>query len=268
MARLVVRLRRPETLTASIVDVQGEHVRTLEAGVRRAAGATRFRWDGRDDEGNVVADGRYRLKLELAGDQTIVVPTPVRVDTKPPEVELVSARPRVISPDGDGRGDRVRYTYRSSEFGYPVVYVDGELTARGRHWSAGIGRAQWRALVRGGRSRPRGTYRTDVRVVDPAGNESAPGEAVTVRVRFVELVGVPRRVRPGAPLRFRVDADAKEVRLLVESRSGRDIVFVPGPVAPGSVTIRAPRVVGAFALIAIGPGGHRVAALVRVSRRG
>jgi hypothetical protein len=236
-ARLVVRLREPETVTASIVTLGGDHVRTLERELRLPRGRARFRWDGRDDDGEVVREGRYRLKLELRrSDRTIVVPTPVRVDTTPPRVELVEARPRSISPDGDGRADRVRYTYRSSEFGYPLVYVDGEIAARGRHWPAGVGRAQWRALVEGGGSRPVGYYRTHVRVTDPAGNESAPTEEVGVRVRFVEIGGVALPFRAGGVLRFRIDADAKTVSWRLARGGARDTVSA-GELQPGRVSI-------------------------------
>ena len=186
-ARLSVRLRKAERLTAAIVTLDGEHVRTLATGLERPRGRTRFEWDGRDDAGEVVTEGRYRLRLRLErAGRTIVVPTPVRVDTTPPRVELVSVRPRVISPDGDGRADRARYTYRSNEFGYPVVYVNGEPAARGRHWPAGVGKAQWRAGAGNGTFLPAGAYRTHLRVVDVAGNGSEPTEVVVVLIRLEE----------------------------------------------------------------------------------
>jgi len=187
-AQLSVRLRRADRLGAAIVNVDGEPVRTLATGLERPRGRTRLTWDGRDDAGRVVPEGRYRLRLRLErADRTIVVPTPVRVDTTAPRVELLSLKPRAISPDGDGRADRARYTYRSSEFGYPVVYVNGEYTARGRHWPAGIGKAQWRAGAGDGTFLPAGTYQTYLQGVDVAGNRSEPTETVAVRIRFTEL---------------------------------------------------------------------------------
>ena len=109
-ARLAVRLREPDVIDAAIVDTAGDHVRTLATNLRRSRGVVRFTWDGRDDADAVVRDGRYRLSVHLDGeDRTIVVPTPIRVDTTAPRLRLVSATPRVISPDGDGRADRVLF---------------------------------------------------------------------------------------------------------------------------------------------------------------
>ena len=181
-ADLAVRLRRPDRLDASIVDMDGDHVRTLATGVRRPRGVVRFRWDGRDDDGDVVPDGRYRLRLDLAAaDRTIVVPTPVRVDATPPRIRLLSREPRVLTPNGDGSRGRVFFVYRASERAYALVYVDAERAARGSPRPAGVGRVRWRGRVRGERVSP-GTYRVRLAAVDQAGNESRPTPPVTVRV--------------------------------------------------------------------------------------
>ena len=265
-AQLVVRLREAETVTASIVTLDGDHVATLAREIRRPRGRTRFRWDGRGDGGEVVRDGRYRLKLELArANRTIVVPTPVRVDTTPPTVSLVDVRPRAISPDGDGRADRVRYTYRSSEFGYPIVYVDGAPVARGRPFPPGTGRAQWRAFVQGGGAWPVGGYRTHVRVTDPAGNESAPTEEVGVRVRFVEIGGVPVPVRAGRALRFRIDADAKTVSWRLERADGRGAVS-KGELEPGRVSVSLADVNPGTYILSVRANGRVDRASVRIVR--
>jgi hypothetical protein len=264
-ARLEVRLREPYVVDAAVVDMEGGHVRTLATDVRRPRGVASFTWDGRDDEGAVVPDGRYRLSLHLDGDdRTIVVPTPIRVDTTPPRLRLVAATPRVISPDGDGRADRVLFRYRASEGSYAVVHVDGREILRGRFWRRGPGRVRWGGRLAGRAVRP-GTYAASVVAVDAAGNRSEPSVEVPVRVRYVELADVPRRVRPGSLVRFRVDADAREVLIRIESRRGRGNIGPIRRVAPGVVTIRAPRSTGRFTITAVA-GQYSDEAPLRVSR--
>jgi hypothetical protein len=261
-AKLAVRLREAHVVDAAIVGADGERVRTLATDVRRPRGRVRFTWDGRNDAGAVVPDGRYRLSLYLAADdRTIVVPTPIRVDTTPPRVRLLSATPRVISPDGDGRADRVRFRYRASEGSSPAVHVNGREIVRGRFWRRGPGRVRWGGRMAGTAVRP-GTYAAWIVAADAAGNLSAPSVEVTIRVRYVELIGVPRRVRRGTLLRFRVDADAQQVLVRFDrgEREGR-----VRRVRPGLVTVRAPKRRGRFVVVAVA-GQHADEASLRVVR--
>jgi hypothetical protein len=262
-ARLAVRLREAHVVDAVIVDMDGEQVRTLATDVRRPRGAVRFTWDGRDDAGAVVPDGRYRLSIHLeSDDRTIVVPTPIRVDTTPPRLRVVSAVPRVISPDGDGRADRVLFRYRASEGSYAVVHVNGREILRGRFWPRGPGRVRWGGRMRGTPVRP-GTYTAWIVAVDAAGNASEPSVEVPVRVRYVELVGVPSRVRPASLVRFRVDADARQVLIRIDRGAAEGRVR---RVRPGLVTVRAPRRPGRFVVVAVA-GQHSDEAPLRVAAR-
>jgi flagellar basal-body rod modification protein FlgD len=54
-------------VTLSIYDVAGRVVRTLEAG-SRGAGLHEVRWDGRSEDGRVVAAGTYFAALEAGGE--------------------------------------------------------------------------------------------------------------------------------------------------------------------------------------------------------
>ena len=68
-----------------------------------------FRWDGRDENGNRVADGAYRYKLsseDEAGNLTTLTLPPVTVDTRPTPVYL-TVSDRTFSPNGDGNDDEV-----------------------------------------------------------------------------------------------------------------------------------------------------------------
>src|SRR5204863_9161144 len=73
-------LRKPETLTVTIVDSNDRVVRTLLSRTSRPKGVQRFHWDGRDDSGRVVPDGTYKPRLHLARDhRTILMPNPIHV---------------------------------------------------------------------------------------------------------------------------------------------------------------------------------------------
>lgn len=183
---LSVRLRRPAVVTASIVDADGEPVRVLAERERNRRGPLSFVWDGRDDAGEVVADGLYRLRLDLLDhDRTITVPTPVRVDTKAPRVRLLGAGPTTITPYPADPPNQVRFRYVSSEIGFAGVEIRGEFVARGSLYAAGPGRVRWRGRMDGGPAEP-GVYRARLVVVDRAGNRSEPTEVVRIRILPVD----------------------------------------------------------------------------------
>jgi hypothetical protein len=79
-ARLSVLFRRPGQVDVSIVDADGGHVATLVRGKQLPAGRTAFRWNGRDDAGEVVARGRYRVQIRLVDvRRTILIPNTIVV---------------------------------------------------------------------------------------------------------------------------------------------------------------------------------------------
>ena len=263
-AELRITLQRADRLDASIVDAAGDHVRALATDLARRRGAVRFTWDGRDDGGDVVRDGLYRLRLRLRReDRTILVPTAVRVDATPPRVLLDSATPDVFSPDGDGRSDRVLYRYRASEAGRAHVYVDGEYTVRGRFWAAGPGRVRWRARRPNGLARP-GTYTTWITVIDPAGNESERSRPVKVRIRYVDL-RERRIVLAGRTLAFTADADSRTVAWALRRAGRRAAAVATGVVPPGPVSLQLPSRLspGRYVLrIRVGKASDRAAVVV------
>jgi flagellar hook capping protein FlgD len=80
-AVLSVKLRTREKIDAIVVDENGDPVRTLATDASRRPGRITFRWDGRDDAGDLVPDGSYRLRMHFRGDgRTIVIPNVIRVD--------------------------------------------------------------------------------------------------------------------------------------------------------------------------------------------
>ena len=252
-ARLSLRLREPATVDVVIVDAGGEPVRTLAVDVKRPKGVVAFRWDGRDDAGDVVSDGRYRLRIHLDEQRrTIVVPDPIRVDTRPPEVDLVSFPQRAFSPDGDGRNDKLRLRYRTTERSRPLLVVDGSVVLEGRMRPAGKAKLVWGGRFRGGLARP-AAHTLWLRVRDRAGNLSDGAGPMRARVRYVELTRPALRARRAGVLRFRVVADARIFRWKLVRRSGRPVV-ARREVGRKVVAVRLP--------VRIAPGAYRLRVVV------
>jgi len=177
-ARLAVTLRKADTIDAVIVDEDGNSVRTLASGAPHAPGRTVFRWDGRDDGGEIVPDGAYRLSLHFAGaDRTILIPDTVRVDTRPPTIELVSLEPRRLELGGEG----ATIVFRLRERARPLLLANGELILRGPVGNAGRAGLTWDGTAEGNPLSP-GRYALTLEAQDRAGNVSAPTEALTVRI--------------------------------------------------------------------------------------
>jgi len=232
--RIGFRLRREEDIRLDIVDNQGTVVRHgVGAGVFGQA-FHQFAWDGRNDSGAIVPDGLYHVQLNLKDEgRTIEFPRTIRVDSTPPTIEDVEIRPRVFSPDGDDRADRVDVRYRLDEQAYAILYVDGKRVGRsGRKKATGI--YAWY-----GRGKRQGDYRLALAAQDLAGNKAGSTRAFTVRLRYVDLFR--RKFTPRGPiLRVRVSTDAKTVGWQLGSARGNGKpprLRIPVPARPGRYTL-------------------------------
>lgn len=249
------RLRKPDRVRLQIV--RGDAVvRTLVRGARLRRGTVTYTWNGRDDRGRFVAQGVYEPRVHLADQhRTIVLPNQMRVDTTAPTIALVSAKPRVLSPDGDGHGDRIVVSYRTNEPAHGILLVDGKrvvFTRRQLQRSS----LEWGGRIDGRAIAP-GLHRLQLEAQDRAGNVSAPGRPFEVDVRYVTLSR--SRLVAGAGTRFgvRVSADTR-VRWRLGERSGT--------AAPGLVVLRAPARPGRTRLV-VSVGDHSAVATVVVRPR-
>lgn len=263
-ATLEFSIRRSDRL--DLVIVRGdEPVRTLAAGVQRPKGRVSLRWDGRDDSGTIVPDGRYRLRVHLEdAHRTIVIPNEIEVDTRRPELVLVSAAPVVFSPDGDGRRDRVEIVYETDEDAALSILVDGILGAEGRVRRKGERRAAWNGRI-GARQPEPGGFMLVLRVRDRAGNLSEPGDPLAVEIRFVEIPDT-LFARRGERLRFRVETDAAAVSWVLRRPNGR-LVLSDARARSGSVAARLPSSVrpGRYEL-SVSANGYTDRAVVHILR--
>lgn len=253
-ATVSFRLREADRLDVEILD--GDRVvRTLEDGRSYPRGRVTVEWDGRDDAGAVLPEGEYKPRVRLAGArQTITLPNPIRIDVTRPIVQDVEIGPRVVSPDGDGRRDRVVVTFRLNEEARGQLFVDGRrrvLTKFARTEQ----RLEWGAKV-DGRAVAAGTYALAVSAVDPAGNEADRTPPVQLRVRYVALGRTRITARAGTRFAIRVSADAERVRWTLGGRGG----FAQ----PGTLLLRAPLQKGRFTLTVTANGrAARAAVFVR-----
>ena len=74
----------------------------------------------------------------------------------PPVLEDVTVAPRVASPDGDGRSDRVTVRYRLSEPGRGMLFVNGKRRALTR-FPRTEETIVWNGKAAGGRFAPAST---------------------------------------------------------------------------------------------------------------
>ena len=158
-------LRHRERIDVSVVNADGGHVATLAQGQDAPAGRVGFDWDGRGEDGRVVPDGVYRLKVRLERDRrTILIPSTIHVDTTSPKARVLGVQ--------SGPGLDVRYT--SSETARALLVLDGKVVARGAKRRPGKARLVWDGPL------PPGSPEVTVVLVDPAGNRSEPTQPVSV----------------------------------------------------------------------------------------
>jgi hypothetical protein len=255
VAGIQFTLRKPDRVRLEIVGDDGQVVRTLVPGRRLRSGKVSYTWNGRDDQGRFVPQGVYKPRVHLADQhRTIDLPNEMRVDTTAPAVSLVSVSPRLLSPDGDGRGDRVLISYRLSEPAHAILMVDGArvvFTRRQLERST----LTWNGKIKGQVADP-GVHSVWLAAQDLAGNVSS-GNGTFVAVRYVSLSRNLILVKTGTRFGVRTSADTR-----VSWRLGARL----GTAKPGLLVLRAPPRPGRYTLT-VTVGRHRARAAILVSKR-
>jgi hypothetical protein len=249
------RLRKGDRIDVGIVDADGETVRTIVTNVRRDRGLVQYTWDGRDNSGRLVEEGRYRVRVHLDdGHRTIVIPNTIEVDLTAPVIRFSRVRPLVFSPDRDGRREYVEVRFRVDEPARPILLVDGRQRLVGKF---GEHKLNWFGKTLTRRSLPPGIYRLSLRGEDRAGNVSPSTGSVHVRIRYVELARNTIRARSGRRFAVRVLTDAERFRWRFAGRSGRS--------EAKAFVLRAPQKPGRYRLYVL-TNGHGDSAVVTVTR--
>jgi hypothetical protein len=233
--RIAFRLRAEDDLTLSVADEGGQVVRTLlrEAHFRR--GNHRFGWDGRDDRGRLVPEGTYRVRVDLGRlGREIEFPRGIKVDRTPPRFQLRSVSRRVLSPDGDGRGDAITIRYRVSEPSHALLLVNGRRRVRTRLRTQGA--IRWAPR----RQRTPGLEQLQLVAVDAAGNRLA-GRPFFVQVRYLDVAPTRLRVLPRRLITVRVSTDYPRYRWRIGRRRGSaraHTLKLRAPATPGQYVLR------------------------------
>jgi hypothetical protein len=237
-------LRKADGVTVQLLDSDGRRVRTLVRDREEQRGRVSYTWDGRNDADRIVEDGVYRPRVLLEEHgRTIVLPNPMRVDTKAPRIRLLRVFPRVFSPDGDGRRDRIVARYEIDDPARAMMLVDGRRRVLSKFRET-EGQLVWFGRVDGRSVRPR-TYEIRLRAFDRAGNRSSTRRVVPVDVRYVELARDRIEVVAGRRFSVGVDTDARSYRWIFAGRRGiarRQKLVLRAPETPGEyrvyVTVR------------------------------
>ncbi|MCW2984777.1 MAG: hypothetical protein JWR63_2347 [Conexibacter sp.] len=181
-ARITFKVKQADDVTVEVLDADGDPVKTLLDDRHLAAYAPivpSLRWDGTDDQGQAVPDGRYRVRITLRHLGRSVIPQrSILKDTRPP-------RPRVLSigsqkaygpellPEPDGSPAHVHFApalqkaavmvFRTAPGAPRLVRTDDQLRFGATEWD-------WNGTDDRGRRVSPGTYVVVLQWRDAAGN--------------------------------------------------------------------------------------------------
>jgi len=99
---IIKELHERSEVSVDVVDATGEAVRRLATSATVApADPLRLSWDGRTDDGKIVPDGRYRVRVTLRRQgRSVTVPRTTLVDTRAPRPRVKRIDPGPIVAPG------------------------------------------------------------------------------------------------------------------------------------------------------------------------
>jgi FlgD Ig-like domain len=289
-------LKKADNVSVDIVDDNRTLVRSL-VDDRHLAARERIRgvvWDGRDDEGQVVPDGMYQVRVTLRREGRAVFPSGViNVDDTPPRPRVVSIgptkgvkAPEYLPNNRDG-GVQIHVVAAGVDRKLLIFRTDVRPFKLVRTLALGpsVNERDWDGTDEAGRLVPDGTYVVAVQARDHAGNlgttpplDGSGRPAFSYGTHFAGRGGVTMRhiaVQPpfipptaGTLTHALVDARGRpytwSIRRLGEPRvirgSGRKTKF--------TLNIHAPRGSSGVYLLSAHRAGHTTTVPVPVQGRG
>jgi hypothetical protein len=253
-ARVAFSLRRAEQVTVSIVEPPDHEVRQLINAVDKPSGPLHVVWDGRDNSGRLLPNGKYRVWVYLVNERlTIKLPNVIQLDTQAPKLSSITVSSHTISPDGDHNKDAVHIGYHLNERARILLFVDGKLVERTKIRAGRSGKFDWKGMSGG--HVLKGWHSLTLKAVDLVGNESGASEPIPIRLRILKLR--PERIRVGARKMFQltISSDRDSVRWHFNG--------VYGLASSRSLVLRAPSKPGRYRVV-VRSGPYRAKALVVV----
>jgi hypothetical protein len=287
-ASIRIRLERPDRATVSIIDAGGDRVRRLLTD-RSLSPDQRVDliWDARDDRNRVVADGEYRVRVNLRRQgRAVVLLDTIRVDSTPPRpLVRVQRRPGARGPliyplpEGGPVRFRVLGTRLATERLF-LYRTDGprprfvrRLPPRPAQGAEGV----WDGRI-AGRPAPPGVYTIAAKDTDDVGNFAVsfpftaarrgdPPGGPGVTVRRLAAQGPATATRTGARFSLYVDARGRRWSWRLR-RLGQSRTIARGARRGPVLRLRAPGGPSGVYVVDLASGPDRASALVPVQGRG
>jgi hypothetical protein len=233
--RFRVELHERSDVSVDVVDAAGEAVRRLATSATVApADPLRLSWDGRTDDGDLVPDGRYRVRVTLRTQgRSVTVPRTTLVDTRAPRPRVKSIDPGpIVAPGTAPIQIEVGSVSRRLAKRARVYRIDGESPSVVAELApvTDTRTLQWDGKV-DGKPAPVGLYLVQVTARDRAGNDGTTpkdvpperGESRGVpgfTIRAIAAQPPARPVTAGRKVTINVDA-ARSARAAVRDTSSR-----------------------------------------------
>src|SRR5439155_14961133 len=276
-------LKKADDVSVDIVDQRRTLIRSLVED-RHLAPRQRIRglvWDGRDDEGQVVPDGTYQVRVTLRREgRAVFLPSPVTVDDTPPRPIVVA-----VGPNG---GKVPEYLPNNRDGGVQIKVVAAGLDrrllifrtdvrpfklVRTLPLATDVKERDWDGTDDAGREVPDGTYVVVAQAHDHAGNIGStppldgtgrpafsPGThfagrgGVTVRHIAVQSPFIPPRA--GTLMRAFVDARGKPYTWSIRRLGQPGVIRGSGRKTKFALNIHAPRGASGVYLLSARRGSH------------
>ncbi|MDA0161917.1 hypothetical protein OM076_16705 [Solirubrobacter ginsenosidimutans] len=255
-----ITLRVADDATVDVVNLDGDRVKRLAENVAvQRYRPLRLKWDGTDDAGGRVPDGRYRLRVAMRNEgRSATIQKTMTVDTKAPDpVACIGFKCSDTKHMGNviSQGDRRVLIYVRGVSRFPTrfsLYRTDEGKPRKiadlPPLKGGFNRKVWDGLV-DGKPLPPGTYLVQVRVRDTARNVGvSPAEFAVgairgrpgITVRGLAAQPPLRPVTEGQRVEVHVDARGAAYRWRVR-RVGDSAVRKRGTETAPVLAFRAPK---------------------------